>query len=79
MLSATTRIRWTPAFSDTVAVTSVHDCHPPVLGIVNGPVVFTPSNSTWNVPPGPLAATRAVRASLLFGREDALPAPAALA
>ena len=53
------RIDWTLALSDTAAVTSTHACQPPVFGIVNGPVLSTPPNSTWNVPPAPFAATRA--------------------
>src|SRR4051812_30915029 len=58
--STTKRIGCVPAARLTVAVTSIHVCQPPVLGIDNGPVTFAPPISTWNVPPGPLAATRAV-------------------
>ena len=42
-----------------VTVTQV--CVPPVLGTAMGPVRSTPSISTWNVPPGPDAATRALK------------------
>jgi len=42
----------------------VHFWCPPVLGIVIGPVRLTPPASTWNVPPGPFDATRALRLKL---------------
>jgi hypothetical protein len=43
----------------TVFEIVVHDCQPPVLGMVIGPVLLTPSASMWNVPPAPEAATLA--------------------
>src|ERR1051326_7740388 len=59
-LSTTKRMVCVPAVRLTVATTSAHACQPPVFGTDNGPVTLTPPTSTWNVPPGPLAATRAV-------------------
>src|SRR5262245_48351296 len=44
--------RLTPGF-----VTVVHVCQPPVFGTLSGPVLSTPSTSTWNVPPAPSDAT----------------------
>src|SRR5256885_12894293 len=58
--SATIRSDCGPAVSETSVLMSVHACQPPVLGIVSIPVLLTPPTSTWNVPPAPLAATRAV-------------------
>src|SRR6476620_10263894 len=58
-LSMTTRSTCDPAGRLTpVFVTVVQDCQPPVLGIVIGPVLSTPFDSMWNVPPAPDDATR---------------------
>ncbi|OGZ56429.1 MAG: hypothetical protein A3G60_02245 [Candidatus Ryanbacteria bacterium RIFCSPLOWO2_12_FULL_47_9c] len=37
--------------------TAVQVCQPPVFGMVMVPVLFTPLNSIWKVPPAPDAAT----------------------
>ena len=58
-LSITTLMTCVPAASAIpVLVIVFHVCHPPVFGTVSVPVLFTPSTSTWKVPPMPLDARR---------------------
>ena len=57
--SKTTLATCGPAPSVTTFEIVVHVCQPPVAGIVSAPVTLIPPNSTWNVPPGVGAATRA--------------------
>src|SRR5688500_395748 len=59
--SSTTLIFCRPALSVTNRDTVAQFCHPPVLGMVNGPETSLPPTSTWNVPPCPYAATRVSR------------------
>src|SRR2546423_2819383 len=52
------RITCWPALKLILGVVRVCQiCQPPVFGIVIVPVLSTPSNSTWNVPPAPFDAT----------------------
>src|SRR5262249_38700086 len=59
-VSITTRAICAPALSVTLVVTLCHTCHPPVFGTAIAPDTFTPFISTWNIPPCPDDATRAV-------------------
>src|SRR6478609_8489990 len=47
-----------PADNWTGTLMVVQVCQAPVLGTLNVPVLFTPLDSTWNVPPAPSEATR---------------------
>jgi hypothetical protein len=59
LLSMTRRRICGPAASVTAVFVSVrHDCQPPVSGTVIGPVLSTPPDSMWNLPPAPPEATR---------------------